>query len=71
MFQTWVCSHCGQGLTRKRSANRHNNNLPSGQAGIVRPFEYIIGRLNGTFCIPSDPLAYRRKKKEFGITPES
>jgi hypothetical protein len=56
---TWVCSLCGQGLTRKSSANRHNNNLHSGQAAIVRPYEYIIGRLNGNFHSPKDPLTYR------------
>jgi hypothetical protein len=59
---SWVCSECGQGLTRKNSANRHNNNLHSGQAAVVRPFEYIIGRLNGNFHTPKDPLTYRRRK---------
>ena len=58
---TWICSICGQGLTRKSSANRHNNNLHSAAALLVRPYEYIIGRLNGTFS-QSDPLLYRRKK---------
>src|SRR5215475_5660893 len=59
---TWICSICGQGLTRKSTANRHNNNLHSGAALLVRPYEYIIGRLNGTFS-QSDPSLYRRKKK--------
>jgi hypothetical protein len=65
MFQkhTWVCSLCGQGLTRKSSANRHNNNLHSGHAGIVRPYEYIIGRINGNFRPPKDPLTYRHRKE--------
>ena len=58
---TWVCSICGQGLTRKSTANRHNNNLHSGAASLVRPYEYIIGRLNGAFS-QSDPSLYRRKK---------
>jgi hypothetical protein len=58
---TWICSICGQGLTRKSTANRHNNNLHSGVALLVRPYEYIIGRLNGTFS-QSDPSLYRRKK---------
>ena len=63
MFQkhTWVCSLCGQGLTRKSSANRHNNILHSGQAGVVRPYEYVIGRINGDFHTPKDPLMYRRR----------
>jgi hypothetical protein len=58
---TWVCSICGQGLTRKSTANRHNNNLHLGAASLVRPYEYIIGRLNGTFS-QSDPSLFRRKK---------
>jgi hypothetical protein len=58
---TWICSICGQGLTRKSTAKRHNNNLHSGAALLVRPYEYIIGRLNGTFS-QSDPSLYRRKK---------
>jgi hypothetical protein len=58
---TWVCSICGQGLTRKSTANRHNNNLHSGVALLVRPYEYIIGRLNGKFS-QSDPSLYRHKK---------
>jgi hypothetical protein len=57
---TWVCSICGQGLTRKSTANRHNNNLHFGGAMIVRPYEYIIGRLNGKF-LQSDPSLYRHK----------
>jgi hypothetical protein len=58
---TWICSICGQGLTRKSTAKRHNNNLHLGAALLVRPYEYIIGRLNGTFS-PSDPSLFRRKK---------
>jgi hypothetical protein len=61
--QTWVCSECGQGLTRKGSAIRHNNNLHDGQASVVRPYEYIIGRLNGNFHVPKDPLTYRHRKE--------
>jgi hypothetical protein len=59
---TWVCSTCGQGLTRKTTAKRHNINQHSGDALLVRPYEYIIGRLNGTFS-QSDPSLYRRRKK--------
>ena len=58
---TWICSICGQGLTRKSAANRHNNNLHSGVVLVVRPYEYIIGRLNGIFS-QSDPSLFRRKK---------
>ena len=56
---TWTCATCGQGLTRKSSAVRHNNDLHSGRAIIVRPNEYIVGLLNGKF-LESDPLLYRR-----------
>jgi hypothetical protein len=58
----WVCSLCGQGLTRKSTAIRHNNNLHFGSAMIVRPHDYIIGRLNGTF-FQSDPSLYRHDKR--------
>ncbi|MBV9176673.1 MAG: hypothetical protein JO297_06520 [Nitrososphaeraceae archaeon] len=57
----WICSICGQGLTRKSTAKRHNNNLHSGAGLLVRPYDYIIGRLNGTFS-QSDPSLFRRKK---------
>jgi hypothetical protein len=60
---TWTCAICGQGFTRKPSAKRHNNNLHPTGAMIVRPIEYIIGRLNGKFSVPHDPLSYRRNNK--------
>src|SRR5438067_2481649 len=59
---TWVCSVCGQGLTRKSTANRHNNNLHFGEATIVMPYEYINGRVNGTF-LQSEPSLFRGNKK--------
>jgi hypothetical protein len=59
---SWVCSICGQGLTRKSTAVRHNNNLHSGGAMLVRPYEYIVGRLNGKF-LQSDPSSYRHNKR--------
>lgn len=62
---TCVCTTCGQGFTRKSSAARHNYNLHSGQAIIVKPYDYIVGRLNGEFS-PGDPAAYRRDRR--GLT---
>jgi hypothetical protein len=59
---SWVCSICGQGLTRKSTAVRHNNTLHSGCAMLVRPYEYIIGRLNGKF-LQNDPSSYRHNKR--------
>jgi hypothetical protein len=59
---TWVCSICGQGLTRKSTAKRHNNNQHLGGAMLVRPYEYVIGRLNGKF-LESDPSLYRHNKR--------
>jgi hypothetical protein len=54
---------CGQGFTRKHSGSRHNSNLHSGTAKLVRPFDYVIGRLNGEIASPMhDPLFYRRYK---------
>jgi hypothetical protein len=61
--QLLACSMCGQGFTRKRSANRHNLNLHSGQALVVRTIEYVIGRVNGTFPAAIDPLLFRKAHK--------
>jgi hypothetical protein len=57
---TYVCSTCSQCFTRKESGKRHNNNLHSGTAKIVRFIDYIIGRISGHY-LPSDPLSYRNK----------
>lgn len=59
--KTWVCTLCGQGVTRRTSARRHNDRLHNGQAIIVRPFEYIMGRLEGRFHSLRDPLEYRKR----------
>jgi hypothetical protein len=56
----WVCTICGEGFTRRTSAKRHNGNLHGGNSLIVRPLEYIIGRQNGTFGKPIDPLSFRK-----------
>lgn len=60
---TCVCATCGQGFTRMTSAIRHTNNLHAGQAIIVKPYDYIIGRLSGEFS-PGDPAAYRRDRRD-------
>ena len=60
----WVCTICGDGFTRRTSANRHNGNLHAGNGMIVRPIEYIIGRQNGRFAQPADPLSYRMNKNK-------
>jgi hypothetical protein len=60
---TWICAICGEGFTRKSSAKRHNENLHSSGAMIVRSIEYIIGRVKGKFPVPQDPLSYRRNNK--------
>jgi len=59
----WICAICSEDFTRKPSAKRHNDNLHSSGAMIVRPIEYIIGRLNGKFPVPHDPLSFRRTNK--------
>ena len=41
---------------------RHINNLYAGKAMLVRPYEYIVGRLSGKF-LQSDPSLYRHNKK--------
>ena len=57
----WVCTICGQDFTRRSSGKRHNSNLHGGMAKLVRPFDYIIGRLEGQISSPAcDPSAYRR-----------
>ncbi len=58
--KTWMCSLCGQGFTRRTSARRHNNHLHSAQSVIMRPTEYLVGRLQGRLPSPQDPLNYRR-----------
>ena len=64
---TWICATCGQGFTRKSTGVRHSKNLHSGNAILVRPYEYIVGRLRGTYT-QSDPLFFRRKKTEGNTT---
>ena len=59
---TCVCTICGQGFTRNSSAVRHNNILHLGHAMIVKPYEYIIGRLRGEFS-PGDPGFYRSNRR--------
>jgi hypothetical protein len=60
---TWICAICGQGFTRKTTGVRHSKNLHAGNPILVRPYEYIVGRLRGTYK-QSDPLFFRRKKGE-------
>jgi hypothetical protein len=61
--KSYVCTICSQDFTRKGSGRRHNTNLHSGTATIVRYIDYIIGRTSGHY-LPSDPLLYRNKKKK-------
>ena len=61
--KTCVCTLCAQGFTRQSSARRHNTSLHYGRAKIVRPFEYLNGRLNGTFPSPADPIDFRRERR--------
>jgi hypothetical protein len=61
--KSYVCTICSQDFTRKGSGRRHNANLHSGTATIVRYIDYIIGRTSGHY-LPSDPLLYRNKKKK-------
>jgi hypothetical protein len=61
-IHTRICSTCGQGFTRNSSVVWHNNSLHCGHAIIVRPYDYIIGRLRGEF-LPADPALYRRDHK--------
>lgn len=60
LAKTWMCSLCGQGFTRRTSARRHNDHLHSAQSIIMRPTEYLVGRLQGQLPSPQDPLNYRR-----------
>jgi uncharacterized Zn-finger protein len=60
---TCVCATCGQGFTRKSSAVRHNNILHYGQAMIVKPYDYIIGRLRGEFS-HGDPDIYKNNRRD-------
>lgn len=58
----YVCALCSETFTRRPSAKRHNINLHSGTAQIVRFMDYIIGRIEGHYR-PDDPLLYRRRNK--------
>jgi hypothetical protein len=60
----WVCTICGEGFTRRTSAKRHNGNLHTGSGMIVRLLEYIVGRQNGTFDKPIDPLSFRKRNNQ-------
>jgi hypothetical protein len=36
---------------------------------VIRPYEYIIGRLNGNFHVPKDPLTYRSRMENTLLHP--
>ena len=58
----YVCSTRGQDFTRRYNANRHNQNIHSNKADVVRFLECLIGRISGKY-LPGDPLSYRIKYK--------
>jgi hypothetical protein len=58
----YVCSTCGQDFTRRYNASRHNQNIHSNKAQIIRFLEYLIGTLSGKY-LPGDPLLYRMKNR--------
>ena len=58
----YVCTLCSQTFTRKLSGERHNLNLHSGMAPIVKFIDYIVGRIEGRYH-PSNPLLFRCKNK--------
>ncbi|MGA9842219.1 MAG: hypothetical protein WBQ25_07880 [Nitrososphaeraceae archaeon] len=60
----WVCTICGDGFTRRSTASRHSRNLHAGNSMIVRPFEYIVGRQDGRFPEPIDPLLFRKNNNK-------
>ena len=59
----YVCTLCSETFTRKPSGERHNLNLHSGMAPIVRFIDYIVGRIEGRYQ-PSNPLLFRRKNND-------
>ena len=58
----YVCTLCSQTFTRRLSGERHNLNLHSGMAPIVKFIDYIVGRIEGRYH-PSNPLLFRCKNK--------
>ena len=58
-----VCALCSQDVTRRYSADRHNQNLHHGQGKIVRMIDYVIGRIAGEYNA-ANPLAYRSSYKQ-------
>ena len=59
----YVCTLYSETFTRKPSGERHNLNLHSGMAPIVRFIDYIVGRIEGRYQ-PSNPLLFRRKNND-------
>lgn len=59
----YACTLCSETFTRKPSGDRHNLNLHSGMAPIVRFIDYIVGRIEGRYQ-PSNPLLFRRKNND-------
>jgi hypothetical protein len=59
---SYVCAACSENFTRKYSATRHNINIHSGRAEIVRLLDYIVGRVSGAY-LPSHPSWYKREQK--------
>ena len=58
---TWVCATCPEHFTRKYSANRHNNNLHSGNGLIVTLLDYIVGRASHQY-LPNDPRTSKNNR---------
>jgi hypothetical protein len=50
--------------SQEELAKRHNGNLHGGNSMIVRLLEYIVGRQNGTFSKPTDPLSFRKNNSQ-------
>jgi hypothetical protein len=55
----YVCTVCSEHFTRKYSGKRHNQNLHSGAAEIVRLIDYLAGRSSGQYK-PDNPFWYKR-----------
>lgn len=56
---TYVCTACSEHFTRKYSAKRHNYNIHTGEAEIVRLPDYLVGKTSGQYA-PSHPFWYKR-----------
>ena len=64
--KNWVCMACGRSFTRKYSAQRHINDVESGQSSICRKDQYELGVRSGALVPRSYRPTYRKNDVTLG-----